>query len=166
MSTNGAHKTIADMSADARAVYDRLQAARVGDVISYAALETLTRREIQGKDRYVLSTAIRACLRDGIAFGTVRKIGMKRLADAEVVTDASSAIPRIRRLARNASRKMVAISDFDSLPNEAKVRHNAVLSIFGVITQMATERSVARIEKKVAKANQTLAMAATLDAFK
>lgn len=159
-------KIIAEMSADARAVYDRLCKASVGDVVTYAELNDLTKRNVQNGDRYVLATAVRACLRDGKAFGTIRTVGVKALADVEVVTEASHALPRIRHLAKRASRKMVAISDFNSLPNETKVKHNSVLSIFGVITQMATEKSVAKIEKAVAEANQTLPLARTLEVFK
>lgn len=159
-------KTIADMSADSRAVYQRLTATKIGDVVTYAELDKLTGRNVQNGDRYILQTAMRACLRDGLAFGIVRKIGAKRLADAEIVIEASAALPRIRHLAKRASRKMVAVADFASLPNEMKVRHNSVLSIFGAVAHMSTEKAVTKIEKRVAEANQTLALANTLEAFK
>jgi hypothetical protein len=161
-----AKKTIGEMSADSRAVFQRLMKCQVGDIVTYKELTTLTRRDVQGDDRYVLSTAVNACLREGLVFDCVRTEGVKRLADSEIVSASTDALPRIRRIARKATRKLAAVGNFDALPNDAKTQHNVFMSIFGAMAHMSTNSAIGKVESKVREASQSLAIANTLDAFK
>ena len=158
-------KTIQEMSADSRAVYQRLGKCKVGDVVAYQELSTLTRRDVQGKDRYIMETALRNSLRDGRVFGCVRAVGIKLLADGEIVAEAEAIPGRIRRLSRRASRKLMAVRNFDALPNDQKARHNTLLSVFGAITAFGKDHNIGKVEQKVRETAQTLSIAQTLEAF-
>jgi hypothetical protein len=158
-------KPIAEMSSDTRAVYDRLKKTEVGGIVTYAELDAMTMRKTQGKDRFVVSTAVRNSLRDGMVFAAVRNVGVKRLADTEIVSTAHETLPRIRRAARRASRKLTAVQNFDALPNDAKIQHNTFLSVFGAIAHLGTESATAKVEQKVREASQTLSLGKTLEAF-
>ena len=158
-------KIVTEMSADSRALYERLGRCKVGDVLSYEEMERLTRRDLRNGERYVLYSALRQSLRDGRAFGCIRGIGVKFLTDGEIVADADGVAPRIRRLSRRASRKLAAVRDFDKLPNDQKIRHNTLMSLFGAITAFGRESSIAKIETEVKRTSQKLSLAATLEAF-
>lgn len=158
-------KPIQEMSADTRAVYDRLKKTVTGDVVTYSELDALTKRKTQTKDRFVIATAMRNALRDGMVFAAVRNVGVKRLADTEIVSTAHDTLPRIRRAAKRASRKLTAVRDFNALPNESKIQHNTFLSVFGAIAHLGTESATAKIEQKVREASQSLSLGKTLEAF-
>ena len=159
-------KTIGEMSVDSRAIYQRLMAAKIGDLVTYKELATMTGRDLQHGDRYVLMSACRAAQRDGAVFGVVRGEGVKRLADAEIVSSAAGVLPRIRRASKRAIRRLTAVSDFAALPNDAKIAHNTYASIFGAIAAVSTHGAVQKVEAKVKDAAQTLPLAKTLEAFK
>lgn len=158
-------KTIAEMSADSRAIYQRLGKCKVGDTVTYDELKKLTSRDVQGDDRYVLETALRNTLKDGKVFGCVRAVGVRLLNDEEIIAEAEGVAPRLRRLSRRASRKLTAVKDFASLPNEQKVRHNTLLSVFGAITLMGRESNIAKVEQQVRQTAQSLSLTQTLEAF-
>lgn len=158
-------KIATEMTADSRAIYERLSRCRIGDLVTYSELSAITRRDVRVKDRYILGTALRNCLRDGKVFGCIRGQGVKYLSDGEVVADAESVTPRIRRLSRRASRKLAAVRNFDKLPNDQKVRHNTLMSLFGAITAFSRDKNVAKIESEVKRTSHTLSLAQTLDAF-
>lgn len=154
------------LSADVRAVYDRLSRAAVGDTVTYKELGELVRRDVQDKDRHVLASALRKCLNDGIAFGTIMRVGVKRLGDVEIVKDAEGGISRIRHVARKYAKRAMCVADFDKMPKEAKTRHNALVSVYGAIAHLSTEKVAKKIEGKVTTSKQALALADTLEAFK
>lgn len=158
-------KIATEMTADSRAVYERLGKAKIGDTVTYEELKALTRRDVQGVDRYILNTALKNALRDGKVFGCVRTVGVKLLNDGEIISDAESVAPRIRRISRRASRRLTAVQNFDKLPNEQKVKHNALLSVFGAITAMGRAKSIARVEQEVKRTSQSLSLSATLEVF-
>jgi hypothetical protein len=163
MSASG--KIAAELHADTRAIYERLRKCAIGDVVSYDELQRLTRRDIKGRDRYVLTSALRLSLRDGRAFGCVRGQGVKLLNDGELIAEAESVTPRIRRLSRRAAKKLAAVRDFDKLPNAQKVRHNTLLSMFGALAAFSREGTVRKVEREVARQSQSLSLTATLEAF-
>lgn len=154
------------LSADVRAVYDRLVRAKVGDTITYSELSGMVRREIQGKDRYVLASALRKCIGDGVAFGVVRNVGVTRLTDTEIVKDSDNGLPRIRAVARKYAKRAMCIADFAALSAEQRTRHNAMVSVYGAIAHLSTEKVAKKIEGKVSTAKQALALADTLAAFR
>lgn len=159
-------KAIPEMSLDSRAVCERLSRAIVGEVVTYKELCELTKRDIQHRDRHILATAIGAQLREGVVFSSITNVGVKRLADVEIVSIGEQAIPRIRRAARRAARKLASVKSFDEMPREQKTRHNALLSVLGAVAHFTDTKRVAKVESKVASTEgATLPLAKTLEAF-
>lgn len=159
-------KSIPEMSADTRAIVQRLARCKPQDMVTYKELSALVGRNIQNGARYLLSSAIRALLRDRMVFESVRNEGVKRLADGEIVDTSGTILPRVRRMAKRGIRKLTAVENFNELPNAAKVKHNTAISHLGLLAHLSTEKSAAQIEVKVEEAKQSLSLSKALDAFK
>jgi hypothetical protein len=153
------------MSIDTRAVYDRLKAAGVDEMVSFRALGEALGRKVAGDDPSVQS-AVRKMLSEGYLFDNVRGEGYKRLNDVEVVQTAEREREGIRRKARRAVKKLSCVQNFEKLPNDLKVKHNAAISGFGAIAQMLTAGNMKKLEGKVEAAQQQLPLAKTLEAFR
>lgn len=159
------NKSIPEMSVETRLLLQRLEKAAVGETVSYAELTNLCGRDVQGPARGMLYSAMRATLSSGVVFATVRKTGVKRLADNEIVGVGEAAIPRIRRLARRSVRKLTAVQDFDAMPNEAKIRHNTMVSMLGAVAHVTGSKTVKEVQLRVAAAQNALPLRKTLAAF-
>ena len=159
-------RSIPEMSIDTRLLIELLEKAEEGQTIDYSEMEQAIGRDVRDGARGNLQTARRR-LRDdkGIQFGTVQGIGIKRLTDVEVVDSRQSRLDHIRRTSKVAVKELAAV-DFDTLPNETKVRHNAYFSMFGALHQVTKANNVKRLETKVGEAQSQLSLARTLDAFK
>jgi hypothetical protein len=156
-------KTIPEMSVDTRLIYQHLSKMKVGDTASYSDLGQLIGRDVQNGARSNLQSAIRACLNDGLVFGTIRTQGVKRLADDEMIAIGESALGSIRRKARRSARAMLQ-ADLAKLPVAQRTRHAAVQSALGVVSMFSKEKSIARIASKNDGAE--LPIAKTLEMFK
>ncbi len=158
--------TIAQTSIDARLLYERIAALNVGDSISYKELSALIDRNVQEDGHGVLRTARRMAEReDRIVFDVVIGEGLRRLNDSEIVDTGDRAVSRIRRGARRAANTISAVSDFNTLPNEKKVKHNTMLSILGTIAAFVRPKTVLRIESAVSGNSGKLSVGDTLKAF-
>lgn len=155
-----------EMSHDTRILADLLRKVPIGEAASYSDLSAAIARNVQEDARYVMQSALRSLEREGIIFGAIRGVGVKRLNDAEMVSAADDAIPRIRRLSKRAMRKLASVSSFDALPNEVRVRHNAAMSLLGTISHFATETAHKKVEAIIKDKPEPLSITKTLEAFK
>ena len=161
--TDEPSRHIAEISVDTQLLVERLRKVGVGETISYAELTGTISRDVQGSARGNLYTARRTLQRDdNVVFGVVVGEGMKRLNDSEIVSTATSDRVGIRRRSRRAARRLACVQDFDSLPSEAKIRHQAAISLFGVISAIARNSETKRLEAAVEQAQNKLPVAATL----
>jgi len=159
--------TIPEISIETRMLIDRLKTAQIGETITYATLSNIIGREVQDDARHLLVSAQKACLRDHIVFASVRKIGVKRLADTEIVGIGEAMLPKIKRAAKRGIVKMTSVADFSALPDAAKLRHNAVISMLGVVAHVAGPRRLQKITDEVTKAaGSQLPPAKLLEAFR
>lgn len=143
-------QSIQEIGIDTRTIYDRLIAAEIGETIPYADLTKLIGRSVQSHARGPLGSARRMAMRDEhIVFGTVIGVGLKRLADPEIVQTADAFNTKIRRTARRGIKTITSIADFDALTSEMKVKHNTFASMFGAIAAMSKPASVKRLEQAV-----------------
>jgi len=156
-------KSIPEMAVETRLLYQRLAKMQIGDTMSYAALNELIGRDVRQEGRGNLRTATHACLNDGIVIATVRREGVKRLADVEFVGVGEKALDSTRRKARHAIRTMMT-ADLNSIPSDKRTRHAAVQSALGVVSMFSKEQTVAKIESKSDGAE--LPLAKTLEMFK
>jgi hypothetical protein len=160
-------KAIKPLSVDAQVLYGRLKQIEPEEPILYQELSEVIGRDVQKGARYVLDAALKVALReDRIVFGTIRGEGIVRLPDVGIVDKGAGGISRLRRLARRHAKILACVKDFDSLPNEHKIRHNSHLSIFGAIRQFTRPAAVARVEAAVNAAQAVIPAAKTLEAFR
>lgn len=159
-------RIIAALSIDAKMIYDRLAESKIGEIIGYDELSKIIGRDTTNGGRGPLTTARRKAMRENrMVFGTVRKQGIKRLADTEIVESAASDLRRIRKATRRVVERTTMV-DFSKLPAKAQSEHNVYLSMFGAIAQMTLASSMKQIAKRVAETHQALPLAKTLEAFK
>jgi len=159
-------KTIAELSIDTKTLYDRLVGADVGENISYKDLSSLIMRDVQSEARGNLNSARRMAMRDNqIVFGVIIGKGLKRLSDAETAKTGNVSLSKIRRETRRGIKRVTAISDFDSLPNDSKIAHHTSLSVLGVLGECTKASRVKRIETKIEQTGNSLPVRKTLEAF-
>lgn len=153
-------------SIDAQMIYERLEKATVGEIVGYEELTALIGTDVQLKGRGYMETARRMAMRDkGMVFGPVRGVGLKRLADTEIVRSGQAYISKIRRHARRGMKVLVSVQDFAALPNDLKVRHNATASMLGAVAQFSGSTAQKRIEGAVEQAGNKISYAKTLELF-
>lgn len=158
-------KTMFEMSIDTRMLYDRLKEAAIGEVVSFTQMQEILGRLVDGASSN-LQSALHRLETDGIAFANVRGVGYQRMNDVEVVNTAESAREGLRRKAKRAIKRLTCVQQFDALPNELKVKHNAAISGFGAIASIMSPGRVKALEEQVAKAGAQLPLAKTLESFK
>jgi hypothetical protein len=155
------------ISLDARMLYERLQKTGVGDVIEYEELTSVIGKDVRNGARRFLDTARnRALNSDHMVFGTIIGVGIKRLSDVDIVSTGEYTRRRIRRMSGRAIKTLTAVRDFNSLPNDAKIRHNTFVSLYSAISHASSNPSVKRIEAQVSESNSKLALIRTLEALK
>ncbi len=152
-------------SNDTKILYQRLSDTEIGETATYAELSELVGYSVSGNTGY-LATARKQCLREGIVFGVVRGVGVRRLNDTEIVGTASGVMTKIRRTARRGATTLTKVNDFESLPNELKQAHNANMSMLGAIAQMTKPSKIKIIESRISPKERLLSYDQTLELFK
>jgi hypothetical protein len=118
------------------------------------------------KSQAALASARRIVLRDhGIVFVTVRKVGIKRATDSEIVDGSSSDLSRIRNTSRRALKKLGAVANFAELPADKQREFNVKSSTFAVLHHATTATAQRKLEAAVTKKTETLPVAETLAAL-
>jgi hypothetical protein len=154
-----------EMSSSTRLLRQRLAQTKVGDVVSYAELSRVISEPVDGSTSS-LQTSLRSLLRnERMVFGSIRGVGVKRLADSEIVAASSSDIDGIRRKARKSVMKITAVQNFTGLSPKDQMAHTSRLSIFAVVASMASDQGVKKIEAAVGGRSSELPIAETLKAF-
>lgn len=161
---NGSKRPMFVMSVDTRVVYDRLKKAALGETVTYIELGSMLGREIDGGDP-IMQSALRSVENDGFVFGNVRSVGYQRLNDTEIVKSTEQDRLALRRKARRVVEKLSHVTDFDALPNDLKVKHNAAMSGFGAIAAILAPAKMKALETKIEQAAMKLPLAKTLAAF-
>jgi hypothetical protein len=139
----------------------------IGDVVPYSELEELVGRSVRDKGAWILSSARRrAFTQNSMLFGTISKVGVKRLNDQEIVDTAGAAITRIHKASLRAARNLTAIRDFESLDTTYKTKHNTGASALALLNHITKEGQLKKLEEKVSKSLRTLPLQKTLDAFR
>ena len=164
--TNQHKRPTFEISIDTRMIYDRLKKSRVGDVVTYEELTKLVGRDVTDGAHGNLYSARRRLLReDQIVFDTVRKIGLQRLGDTEIVEASEADLARIRRAAKRAGRKLTCVQNFAGLQETHQTKHNAAMSLFAAVATITKQSQVRKIEAKIGKTEAVLPLAKTLAMF-
>lgn len=160
--------TIQDAHPDALVLASKLEEVPEGETITYAALSAAIAGDVQRVARPRLQTARRIVMREHrIVFGTIRDVGLTRLAPPAVVRGAGAGIQRVRRHAHREMRKLMTLNS-NTLAPEDQVRWVARTAMFGVLRHIAKPRRLAALEDRVRSMPTVAALplAATLDVFR
>lgn len=117
-------------SAESILIEDRLAELAVGDVISYAELNSLAPDlDVQGVDRSKLETARRHLLdrvtpdgEPGYAFGVIVGEGLRRLDNDGIYEQSQSDARRIQRASKRSFRKLQQV-DYEGLSEDGRQKH-------------------------------------------
>jgi hypothetical protein len=125
-------------SFETQIIEQHLSGLAIGQTATYAELGKLVGRAVDGA--YAPLQSARAMLeRSGThVFGTLTKVGVKRLSDAEIVAATHGGRARVARAARNELRKLGNIQSFAALSEADKRAHQAHAVIFAAIADKAS----------------------------
>lgn len=154
---------INQMGIDSQLIRDRLSKMDIGETISYKELSTIIQKDITGH-RHIFYTAAKSLMPDGFVFDCVAGVGFRRLNDTEKVDVAANGFTRIRKIANKCIRQAQAVTDFDTLPNDKKLKHNMVLSIGGAVRLFTGSSGQKRVESAVTPVKE-LDLSGTLKLF-
>jgi len=158
-------KTIATISIESQEVIRRLEKCEIGDFVSYKELSDIALGDIQNEKRHALHTARNRLQHDkNMVFGIVRNQGVRRLNDQEIVADSKASLIKMNRESRRAAQRLSCV-DFERLPGESQVQHNARMTIFAALSYMVRPKSQTLIEERVKVAQSQLDMKDTLRLF-
>lgn len=163
--TQEGKRTIPDRSIEAQFLYERLSKSAVGEIITYAEMDELIGRSVQKQCRQALQTARNACKSElRILFGTIAKVGLKRLSNDEIPGLAESKIAHIRRtVKRGLTEQMCA--DYESLQSDQKTRYNMNMAMFSTYQELSKPSSINSVENQVKMSQATLPVGKVLKLF-
>src|SRR6266567_3800615 len=143
---------LADFSRSAQtvALIEALRTAPIGKVVNYDSLSDIIGENIV-RCRHYLRSAIKALYDEGVPFGTVRGLGVKRLTSEEIPDIGDHAVVRIRRGSRLARKRMSVINAMNDVANETRVRVNTAASLLGILEHFSQNKSRQKIEAEVQK---------------
>ena len=149
-------------------LYDRIKAMQVGDVVTYAELESIVNIGVQqGRGKGYLRTAVKAALNeDRMVVDVVRNVGITRLSDEQIVKSAPSFREKLQRASNRAIKRMtLGVRNYDGLANEMKIKHNLYVSQFGALRAMSSKSTSKKIECRVEAKQKQIDLQTTVDAF-
>lgn len=159
-------KTVPRVSLETQQIFRRLETCAVGEVVTYEELNRVIGGDVTQNKRYALETAKRQLRRDkNMVFETVRKLGVKRLPDSEIVQNAKSDTQRIHRISRRGLQKLNCV-EAESLSAQELVQYNARVGHLGALFQATKLSQAKRIETAVEVMHGRLQLGQTLDLFK
>ena len=136
-------------SADSKTLASVLNECEVGDVITYDVLNKSIGRDVRSDAKSAMICARKLVQRESqMVFDAVASIGFKRLSDDEIVDLSDKTRDQLRRATRRTVVKLHCVS-YEEMSKEKQTKHNTALSMFGVIGELATEKSIARLQRAV-----------------
>lgn len=163
-------KALFEPSVDTNFLAAKLSKVDVGEIVTYEELsDAIDGRDVRpGQPGYSALVSARRRLerQHGIVFGSVRKVGLKRLSDIGIVDTSDQAIASIRRKARRSAKRLTCVKNYEGMPAEKQVKHNAYMSIFGALAAASRASTVRLIEEEVAIKQDQLSLTKTLEFFK
>jgi hypothetical protein len=156
-------------SVETQILHDTLKPTTIGECITYAKLNDAIGAKdanVQGKHGGHLRSARRALERQGIVFGVLRGVGLRRLDSPQIIRTGQKDIDGIRRRARRSARRIAkGVGDFDQLSQADKVAHNTTISVLGALSFMADRSARPVIEAEAAKAQAKIDVGDALKLF-
>lgn len=153
-----------EVSPDTWALTDFLRKSVVGQIVTYQEMAGILGRDVQNGGRHVLQSARRRLEREDILFGTVWRVGVKRLNDAEIVDQAAHDVDGIRRRADRAAKRTLR-ANYSQLSGEQRLQFNTRTTLLAIIAKIASKPKVKQLEEAVKTEEGRLPLAKTLEVF-
>jgi hypothetical protein len=136
------------VDSDAKLLADMMKETAEGATVPRSAISECAGRDIQASP-YALNKA-REILRKEhrVIFKAVHGIGFMRVANEDIPDLGDSYRSKIRKTARRATKVLTTV-DYDKLSNEQRTKHNASLAVFGAISEVGQNKSLASVEKLI-----------------
>lgn len=152
-------------SADTIACLELLQQAKPGDVIPWSEFERVTGRKLD----HVRSNIESACkILEGddyrMVFGTVWRVGKKRLENDQIPDAGEKAEQHIRRTANRTIKRLVC-TDFEKLADEKKLAHNTRMTTMKLHQRIAHANARKQIQDAVRQTQKELPIGRALKAL-
>lgn len=157
-----------ERSPETQSIVNALVALEAGEIIAYEALAAAAHTVDSGHFRGRVRTARAIALREhGVLCESVRKIGIRRMQEAEVGTSVRGDMNRMRRAAQRGREKISkGISDFEALPRDVQQQLMAQNASLGAIVLVTDQKSQRRLREYVEVSNQELNFGRTLELLK
>lgn len=157
---------IGEMSVDTRLLLQELTKAEVGATLTYEHLEKVIGRDVRHGGGYSsLASARRAAQRDRIVFGTIAKVGLKRLNSVEITKTVAGRVHGISKRVRTTVR-LQDCADYDHLPLPQQAQFNTNLSQLQVLGHISSASTTKRLEAKIAQLGKSLPLTKMLEECK
>ena len=161
-------RAIAELSIDTQVLERKLLTMAVGEMVSYTDLSALIGRDVRNGARHLLQTARKRVQRDNqMVFTPIWGQGLKRLDDTAIAHSGEAARVKMHNISRRTRQKLACVSDFEALPNDAKIAHNVAMSVFGAIEQVTQPKALQKLAAHVTNGkHDALPTAKFLEAMK
>lgn len=137
-----------------------------GDTLTYATIREKIGVDVQGKYRGLLRTAIKNAEREvNRLFGTVHKIGVKRLQPGQSSGELTKAREHMRHTAKRAFRRSECV-ETKGLTNDERTALNCERTILHFVAEATTEKRMQKIASVVQSIGDAVSFANTLEHFK
>lgn len=161
MTTAG--RAVPELSVDTQTLERILWDVPVGDTIGYDKLTAAIGRNVQGKARHILDSAVRRCLNDKeMVFGAVHGVGLKRLTDVGILSVGEQGRTALFRKSGRVIRKLAA-ANYTALNHSEQTQYNTLVSQFGVLRHMTSTAVQKKLETRIEQAQSKLPVAKMLD---
>lgn len=150
-------------SDETKKVQARLESVDIDDIVTWEELSNIVGGNIQ-KTRGCLFTARKNLLNEKqMVFASIRGVGLKRIANADIVKNETMTARKIRKQARN-SLKRLSIVDPNNLKGTEKTDYLVASATIGAIS-LCTSEKFSNISSQRAISNGSIASKEALKLF-
>lgn len=153
-------------SFERQALAERMRAVAVGETVTYKELIKASGCDVNGKSHHVFALAREDVMADGILFGTIRNVGIRRLTNTEASSDTiNSRRHKIRSHAKKGATELGTVI-VEELPPGEKLLHQCGTAYFGIVGALSTMRGMKQLPAVMPDAAARLNIGETLSALK
>jgi hypothetical protein len=152
------------LSIESQKLIDFLRETAVGQIVGYEEMSDLIGGDAQGSHRFAITTARKHLEMEHIHFGTIRKVGLKRLDVDETLDSGRYDAKKIQRGARKLKHKMARI---DYQTPDQRQRGAALQTVARIQESAAKEKSIRMLAAKCdASEDKLLSLRAAFEALR
>ena len=145
MDAGNNRKPLFQISHESLQLIGLLRTVEVGAVVEYSTMNELISGDVQDTHRHVLCTARRRLMQDEeVHFGTIIRLGIRRLTESEATESLDLDISKIRSGARRVHRKTQLIK-LETLSPAERLKLAMTQTLSAVISKSTTSRSQQRL---------------------